>query len=104
MGRVAPGLMLLNAGIGLAYGVVVARWPSSTADTPLPLAPNTDELPEARLFAGGFSAHQVGVGLAGLATTLLEARARGRWDEDLVGGAVFSGAGLATALAAWRAG
>jgi hypothetical protein len=121
------GLILLNAGIRLAYGVVVALWPSSTSDTPLALAPGTDELPEARLFVRGFSAHQVGVGLAGLAslrrrelepaaialagaidaldiaTAVVEARARGRWDEDLLGGAIFSGAGLATALLASRA-
>jgi hypothetical protein len=95
-----------------------------TANTPLPLAPDTDELPEARLFVRGFSAHQVGVGLAGLAslrrkelepaaialagaidaldiaTAVIEARERGRWDGDLVGGAIFSGAGLATGLAA----
>lgn len=121
------GLILLNAGIRLAYGVVVALWPSSTADTPLALAPDTDESPEARLFVRGFSAHQVGVGLAGLAslrseglqpaaialagaidaldiaTAVIEARARDSWDEDLVGGAIFSGVGLATALLASRA-
>jgi hypothetical protein len=118
---------VLNAGIRLAYGVVVALWPSSRSKTPLALAPDTDELPEARLFVRGFSAHQVGVGLAGLAslrrrelepaaialasaidalditTAVIEARARGRWDEDLLGGAIFSGAGLATALLASRA-
>jgi hypothetical protein len=121
------GLILLNAGIRLAYGVIVALWPSASANTRLPLAPDTDRLPEARLFVRGFSAHQIGVGLVGLASlrrkelqpaaaalagavdaldiasAVVEARARGRWDEDLVGGAIFSGAGLATALAAWRA-
>jgi hypothetical protein len=121
-------LILLNAGVRLAYGVIVALWPSRTADTPVALAPDTDGLPEARLFVRGFSAHQVGVGLAGLASlrkkdlepvalalasaidaldiasALVEARARGTWDEDLIGGAIFSGAGLGTAIAAWRSG
>ena len=110
------------------YGVIVALWPSRTADAPVALAPDTDGLPEARLFVRGFSAHQVGVGLAGLASlrrkelapvalalagaidaldiasALIEARARGTWDEDLIGGAIFSGAGLGTAIAAWRSG
>ena len=121
------GLILINTGVRLAYGLVVALWPSATAETPVPLAPDTDALPEARLFVRGFSAHQVGVGLVGLAslrsrelepaaialagaidaldvaTAVIEARARGRWDEDLAGGAILSGAGVAAALAAWRA-
>ncbi len=121
-------LILVNAAVRLAYGVIVALWPSRTADTRVALAPDTDGLPEARLFVRGFSAHQVGVGLAGLASlrkkelepvalalasaidaldiasALVEARARGTWDEDLIGGAIFSGAGLGTAIAAWRSG
>ena len=120
-------LILLNASVKLAYGVVVTLWPSKTADNPLRLAPNTDALPEARLFVRGFSAHQIGVALAGLAcsgrreleptaialagaidaldigSAVIEARARGSWDEDLIGGVLFSGAGFAAALAAWRA-
>jgi hypothetical protein len=120
-------LTLLNAGVRLAYGVAVTLWPSSTADKALSLAPSTEDLPAARLFVRGFSAHQIGVGLAGLASlgrrefeptaialagatdaldmasALIEARVRGRWDEDLIGGTIFSAAGLATALAAWRA-
>jgi hypothetical protein len=102
--------------------VAVTLWPSSTADKAVSLAPNTDELPEARLFVRSFSAHQIGVALVGLvsvgrregqptaialaaaidaidvATALLEARARDRWDADPIGGILFSGAGLATAL------
>jgi hypothetical protein len=120
-------LILLNAGVRLAYGVVVTLWPSNTIDNSLRLAPDTDALPEARLFVRGFSAHQIGVAFVGLASirkrelepvaitlagtidaldvgsAVIEARARGRWDEDLIGGALFSGAGLATAVAAWLA-
>ena len=119
-------LTLLNAGVRLAYGVAVTLWPSGTADTPLPLAPDTDDRPKARLFVRGFAAHQIGVALAGLAslrspqfepaaialagaidaldvvTALIEGRARGHWDEDLLGGMIFSGVGVATALVAWH--
>jgi hypothetical protein len=120
-------LVLLNSGVRLAYGVAVTLWPSGTAHKAVALAPNTDELPPARLFVRGFSAHQIGVALVGLASlhrreleptaialagaidsldiasALIEARARGSWDEDLIGGTVFSAAGLASVLAAWRA-
>ena len=119
-------LALANATIRLAYGLVVVAAPSKTADTGMALAPNTDDLPEARLFVRGFAAHQIAVGLVGLAsvrrrdlhragmllaagidlvdivTALIEARARRRLDPDLTGGIAFSGVGLASALAALR--
>ena len=119
-------LALANATIRLAYGLVVVAAPSKTAGGSMALAPNTDDRPEARLFVRGFAAHQIAVGLVGLAsarrpdlrragmllaagtdltdiaTALLEARARGRLDPDLSGGIAFSGAGLASAVAVLR--
>ena len=40
---------------------------------------------------------------ADIVSALLEARARGQRDPDLIGGTAFSAAGLASALAALRA-
>lgn len=92
----------------------------------MPLAPDTDQLPEARLFVRGFAAHQVAVGLVGLASlaqrdlrrpgmllaaatdaadiasAVVESQARGRLDPDLSGGIAFSAAGLLSALVALR--
>jgi hypothetical protein len=121
------GLTLLaaNAAIRLGYGGAVLVAPSKPF-LGLSLAPDTDELPEARLFVRAFAAHQLGVGLVGLASlrqrelrwpamllaaatdvadigsALMEARGRGRLDSDLRGGIAFSAAGLVSALGALR--
>jgi hypothetical protein len=115
--------MLVNIVFRLSYGVGGLLSPSAMAR--LRAAPDTSQQPEARLFVRGFSAHQIAVaalGLAGLrwrrlerpaavaAATIdaadmlsaaLEAAGRGRWDADLTGGALFSAAGAASALAAF---
>jgi hypothetical protein len=101
--------------------------PSRPAFGKAQLAPDTEEFPEARLFVRGFAAHQLAVGVVGLASVgrrdirrmgmllaaatdladilsaSVEARARGRLDPDLSGGIAFSAAGLVSALAALRA-
>jgi len=121
-------LCLANAAIRLGYGVAVLLAPSKPAFGRLPLAPDTDSFPEARLFVRGFAAHQIGVGLIGLAgaahrdwwrtgmllaaaidaadiaSALIESRARPELGQDLSGGIAFSTAGLATAALALRAG
>jgi hypothetical protein len=113
-----------NAAIRLAYGVVALVAPSRPALGKAQLAPDTKEFPEARLFVRGFAAHQLAVGVVGLASlgrrdirrmglllaaatdladilsASVEARARGRLDPDLSGGIAFSAAGLVSALAA----
>src|SRR5438128_2285490 len=90
------------------------------------LTPNTEERPDARLFVRGFSAHQIGVAALGLAsirrrelerpamltaiaidvadliTAVVEATDRRSIDADIAGGLLFSGAGVASALAALR--
>ena len=115
-----------NAAIRLGYGLAVLAAPSKAVLGNVPLAPDTEELPEARLFVRGFAAHQIAVavvGLAGLrqrrlrrtglllaaatdladiASAVVEARARGRLDSDLSGGIAFSGAGLVSALVSLR--
>jgi hypothetical protein len=115
-----------NAAIRIGYGVAVLLSPSKPLGS-VPLAPDTDEFPEARLFVRGFAAHQLAVGalglmslgrpehrrlamllaaatdLADIISALVEARARGNLDTDLSGGIVFSGAGLGSALLAARA-
>ncbi|HUA73677.1 MAG TPA: hypothetical protein VL988_02875 [Solirubrobacteraceae bacterium] len=117
-----------NSIIRLTYGVAAALAPSRPLAGKVPLAPDTDHFPEARLFVRGFSAHQVGVGLLGLASltrpglrrsamllaaatdladiasALIEARDRARYDIDLTGGIAFSSLGLASALVGARAG
>jgi hypothetical protein len=117
-------LAAANAAIRLGYGVAALVAPSKPFLGKVPLAPDTDEFPEARLFIRGFAAHQVGVALVGLASlgdrdrrraamvvaaatdladivsAAIEARARGSVDADLRDGIVFSSAGLASALAA----
>jgi hypothetical protein len=119
-------LCLANAAIRLGYGVSVLLAPSTPAFGRIPLAPDTDSLPEARLFVRGFAAHQIGVALIGLAgagnddlrragmllaaatdaaditSALVESRARPEMGPDLSGGIAFSAAGLATALLALR--
>lgn len=115
-----------NALVRLTYGVAVVLAPSRPLAGKVPLAPDTDRFPEARLFVRGFSSHQVAVALLGLASlarrdlrrpamllaaatdladivsALVEARSRSRLDPDLTGGIVFSGLGLASALAGSR--
>jgi hypothetical protein len=115
-----------NALVRLTYGVAAALAPSRPLAGKVPLAPDTDSFPEARLFVRGFSAHQVAVALFGLASlarkdlrrpamllaattdladivsALVEARSRSRLDPDLTGGIAFSSLGLATALAGSR--
>ena len=117
-------LVGVNAVIRLGYGLAAFTSPSKPAFGKVPLAPDTDELPEARLFIRGFAAHQIAVALVGvagvvqpdlrrpgmllaattdlsdIASAVVEAAARGRQDSNLRGGIVFSAAGLASALAA----
>jgi hypothetical protein len=121
-----PVLTAGNAAIRLGYGAAVLLSPSKPRGG-VDLAPNTDQLPEARLFVRGFAAHQLAVGAVGLmslrwgehrrlamvlaaATDLadiisavIEARARETVGADLRGGIVFSAAGLGSALLAARA-
>ena len=122
-----PALLFANAAIRLGYGIAVLVAPSKPLGGKVPLAPDTDELPEARLFVRGFSTHQAAVALPGLVSlvkpglrrpamllaaatdasdvlsAVVEGRARGRFDADLTGGIAFSAVGLVSALAAWRA-
>ena len=119
-------LAAANAVVRLGYGVAALAAPSTPAFGSVPLAPDTERFPEARLFIRGFAAHQIAVGLVGLAglarrdlrrpgmflavaidvsdiaSAVVESAARGRMDSDLRGGILFSSAGLASALAALR--
>jgi hypothetical protein len=119
-------LIAANTLIRLGYGVAALLAPSQPALGRLPIAPDTEDFPEARLFIRGFAAHQIGVAAVGLASlvqpslrrpamllaaatdvadigsALVEARARGHHDADLTGGIAFSAAGLASALLALR--
>jgi len=120
------GVVAANAVIRLVYGVAALVGPSRPLFGKVPLAPDTEQFPEARLFVRGFAAHQVGVallGIAGLArhdlrrpamvlaaatdladiaSAVVEARSRGRLEVDLRGGIVFSTAGLASAVVGLR--
>jgi hypothetical protein len=126
MGMWAASLVAANAAIRIGYGIRVLVAPSKPAFGSVPLAPDTEELPEARLFVRGFAAHQIGVALLGLASLVqpklrragmllaattdfadivsaaVEAAARGSVDSDLRDGIAFSSAGLLSALAAVR--
>jgi hypothetical protein len=117
--------MYANVVFRLSYGVGGLVAPPLMAK--LGLTPDVAERPDARLFVRGFSAHQIAVAALGLAsgrwrtlerpaglaavaidatdmlTAAVEACDRRRADADLIGGFVFSGAGVATALAALRA-
>src|SRR6478609_8127953 len=117
-------LMLVNAGFRIAYGIGGLLSPAAMAK--LRLAADTPERPDARLFVRGFSAHQIGVAILGLASlrwrrlerpaaiaavaidvtdmlsAAVEAGKRGGLEGDLAGGLVFSAAGVATAAAALR--
>ena len=120
-----PILVTANAAIRVGYGVAALLSPSKPVGG-VPLAPNTDDSPEARLFVRGFAAHQLAVGalglislrsperqrsamglaaatdLADIVSALVEARDRGSAGRDLVGGIAFSAAGLGSALLALR--
>lgn len=122
-----PLLIAANAGIRLGYGVAALSAPSKPVLGSVPLAPDTEQLPQARLFIRGFASHQIAVAVVGLGSLIqrdlrrtgmflaaaidvadivsavLEASARGRFDSDLRGGIAFSSAGLFSALAALRA-
>jgi hypothetical protein len=121
---VGINLFAANAVIRLGYGIAALTAPSKPVLGRIPLAPDTEELPEARLFVRGFAAHQIAVAavaLAGLSRSslrrpamllaatidaaditaaVIEARARGRLDPDLTGGIAFSAAGFVSALVA----
>lgn len=114
-------LLLLNAGVRMAYGVGGLFSPSIMGK--LKMAADTPEHPDARLFVRGFSAHQIGVAALGLAaarrrrlqrpaalaavaidladilSALVEAVKREELGSDLAGGVVFSTLGAATASA-----
>jgi hypothetical protein len=117
-------LVVANAAIRLGYGVAALVAPSKPILGRVPLAPDTEEFPQARLFIRGFASHQIAVAMVGLASlghrdlrraamllaagidfadiisAVVEARARGRLDPDLRDGIVFSSAGLASSLVA----
>ena len=119
-------LVAANALIRATYGVAALASPSRPLLDRIPLAPDTEALPEARLFVRGFAAHQLAVGLLGLASlgrrelrrpamalaagtdladiasALVEAGDRSQLTRDLTGGIAFSAAGLASALAGLR--
>jgi hypothetical protein len=119
-------IICANAVIRLAYGAAALAEPSRPLLGKVPLAPDTEQFPEARLFVRGFASHQVGVALVGLASlarrdlrrpamtlaaatdladiasAVIEARSRSRLDSDLSGGIAFSSAGLTSALAGLR--
>src|ERR671914_1056336 len=61
-------LVGVNAVLRLGYGLAAFTSPSKPAFGKVPLAPDTDELPEARLFIRGFASHQIAVGVVGLAS------------------------------------
>ena len=117
-------LIAATAVIRLGYGLAALTSPSKPVLGTIPLAPDTEEFPEARLFVRGFAAHQIAVAVVGLASlsranlrrpamllaaaidaadissAVIEARTRGRLDPDLTGGIAFSAAGFASALVA----
>jgi hypothetical protein len=119
-------VIFANAAIRLAYGAAALAAPSRPLLGKVPLAPDTEQFPEARLFVRGFASHQVAVALVGLAglarrdlrrpamalaagtdladiaSAVIEARSRSRLDSDLGGGIAFSSAGLVSALMGLR--
>jgi len=123
---IGSAFVAANALIRLTYGLAALTVPSRPLFRAVPLAPDTEQFPEARLFVRGFASHQVAVALVGLASlthrdlrrpamalaaatdaadiasAAIEARARASLDRDLSGGIAFSGAGLASALIGLR--
>ena len=122
----ASSVICANATIRLAYGVAAIAAPSRPVLGKIPLAPDTEHFPEARLIVRGFASHQVAVALVGLASlarrdlrrpamalaaatdladiasAAIEAQSRSRLDADLSGGIAFSSAGLASAMIGLR--
>ncbi|HEX4116785.1 MAG TPA: hypothetical protein VHY18_13025 [Solirubrobacteraceae bacterium] len=119
-------LIVTNAAIRVGYGLAALFAPSTPLFGTVPLAPDTEQFPEARLFVRGFAAHQIAVGVLGIASlarrelrrpamilaavtdsadiasAVIEAKARRRTDADLSGGIAFSASGLISALLAMR--
>jgi hypothetical protein len=117
--------MLVNSVFRLGWGLGALLAPSAMAAARL--VPDTEQRPDARLFVRGFGAHQVAAAAVGvasmrwrrlerpaialavaidavdMASAVVEGRARGRMDADVVGGLALSAAGVATASAALRA-
>src|SRR5260221_4871317 len=115
-------LIFANAGFRMAYGIGGLLSPAEMGR--LRLAADSPERPDARLFVRAFSAHQIGVASLGLASlrwsrlgraaalaavaidladilsAAIEASKRSELSEDLVGGSLFSAAGVLTAAAA----
>jgi hypothetical protein len=118
------GLMAANVAIRIGYGFGGLLAPAAMAK--LRLAPEIEDRPDARLFIRGFSAHQIGVAALGLASwrwqslrrpaalaavaidaadvlsAAAEAIDRRQLSQDLVGGVVFSSAGVLSAAASLR--
>jgi hypothetical protein len=119
------GLLGLNAGLRLAYGLGAAFSPQRMEA--LRLAPALAERPDGRLFVRAFGGHMILVGALGLASlrrrrgeraavaaavaidladigvAVIEAQQRGRLEEDLNGGLAISGLGAVTAALAFAA-
>ncbi|MEA2448574.1 MAG: hypothetical protein QOG63_506 [Thermoleophilaceae bacterium] len=117
-------LIGVPAALRAAFGIVVVAAPTSSVLGP---APEVDDRPSARLFVRAHSAHHAAVGLAGLASLrrselrrpsavatlladltdlaagLVEARARGGVDRDLVPGIAFPATGVLVSLATLHA-
>lgn len=126
MNRGAKNNALLAANVAIRVGYGFGGLLAPTAMAKLRLAPEIGDRPEARLFVRGFSAHQIGVGALGLASwrwrglrrpaaaaalaidaadvisAVAEAIDRGRLDQDLIGGTMFSAAGALSAAATLR--
>jgi hypothetical protein len=121
----ARGLLGLNAGLRLGYGLGAALSPRRMEA--LRLAPALAERPDGRLFVRAFGGHMILVGALGLAAlrrrrwertaaaaalaidladigvALVEAQRRGRLEQDLSGGLAISGFGAVTAALAGAA-
>jgi hypothetical protein len=119
-------LMAANVAIRLGYGVGGLVAPAALAK--VRFAPSVGDRPDARLFVRGFAVHQVGVAALGVASWLrpglrraaavaavtidtadivsavAEAIDRRRLDSELVGGVIFSAAGVLSAASAARRG
>lgn len=116
--------MAANVAIRLGYGVGGIVAPAALAR--YRFAPSVDDRPDARLFVRGFAVHQVAVAALGLASwrrpglrraaavvalaidtadivsAVAEALDRRRLDSELVGGVIFSAAGVLSAAAVLR--
>ena len=122
----ARSLALLGSAVRGAWGLGAFAAPDAMNRAQMTGGPDL-ALPDARLYVRGFGAHQVlvaGFTIAAtrarhllrpalvlsalidaldIASAVAEVRARGGPDQTLVAGIVFSGAGLATFVAALRA-